>query len=257
MTSDLYVHTPAQLLPARLPWLLNRRLQPEVACQEVSLEQLDLGLMKSCAEQLAARGLTTTIHAPFSGFNPGSSKNRLRKTAHSICQQTFQLATVLSPRCVVFHPGIPYQASAKEQELWLRNSLQFLPDYIDRAEQTGTILTLENIYESSPELFRRLFTELASQHFGHCFDIGHWNIFADRDLDSWFDQLGPFIKHLHLHDNFSKSDQHLPLGTGNINFPALFERLKTLANQPSMTLEAHNLPDLETSLRTFHSLFEE
>lgn len=256
MTSALYVHTPVQLLPARMPWLLNRRLQPEVACQDISLEQLDPGLMKSCAEQLAEQGLTTTIHAPFSGFNPGSPKKRLRKTAHRICQQTFQLATILSPRCIVFHPGIPYQASSKEQEHWLRNILQFLPDYIDQAQQMGTIITLENIYESSPELFHRLFTELGSQYFGHCFDIGHWNIFADRDLDTWFDQLGIFVKHLHLHDNLAKSDQHLPLGAGNINFSALFERLKTLAVKPSMTLEAHNLPDLEISLRTFVTLFE-
>ncbi len=57
MASSLYIYTPAHLLPARLPFLLNRNLQPEVACQEVILEKLDFEQLGDCAQQLQEQGL--------------------------------------------------------------------------------------------------------------------------------------------------------------------------------------------------------
>ncbi len=248
MRNLLYVHTPAQLLSSRLPFLLNRGLQPEVACQEVSIEKLDLEKIKSCAEQLASRQLTTTVHAPFNGFNPGSGKKRLRKSADHICQQSLRLAAALQARCVVFHPGIPYQATPQEQELWLRNSLEFWPQYIEQAAQQGTIIAIENIYEPSAEVFLPLFGALGGKSFGHCFDVGHWNIFSGQTLPDWFAQLGAHLKHLHLHDNHGQSDDHLAINAGTVDFAALFHQVGKLATPPSMTLEAHLLPTLENSL---------
>lgn len=254
MGSFLYVHVPAQLLSARMNFLLNRRLQPEVACQEVSVDQLDLAQMEGCAKQLAERGLATTVHAPFNGFNPGSSKKRLRKTANQMCRQSLELANALNASLIVFHPGIPYQASEKVQDNWLKNALEFWPPYIEQANLQGTIITIENIYERSSEIFQQLFAELGSENFGHCFDIGHWNIFSEQSLESWFERLGSYIKHLHLHDNRGESDQHLPLGAGQIDFSELFTHAGKLPTLPSMTLEAHKLSDLEHSLQAFDSL---
>ncbi len=253
MNASLYVHTPAQLLVGRMPFLLNRKLQPEVACQEVSIEKLDLGQMKDCAGQLAEQQLKTTVHAPFSGFNPGSPKKRLRKTAHSMCQKSLQLAEALGAECIVFHPGIPYQATRSVQDAWLVNALEFWPEYIEQAKQLGTVITVENIYERRSEVFEQLFASLAGENFGHCFDIGHWNIFAEQGLEEWFNKLGKYVKHLHLHDNWGESDQHLPIGAGNIDFKALLQLATTLPLAPSMTLEAHKLPDLELSLQQFQT----
>lgn len=254
MKPAIFVHTPAHLLENRLAFLLNRNLQPEVACQEVSIEQLDLASLKDCAQQLADKNLATTLHAPFSGFNPGSAKKRLQKAAHSLCQQSLQLAEVISASRVVFHPGIPYQATEKVQQKWLQNALGFWPDYIEQAARIGTQICMENIYESSSEVYRQLFAELGSDHFTHCFDIGHWNIFADEPLQQWFETLGRHVTHLHLHDNLGQNDQHLPIGTGNIDFSALLEQLATLPSLPSMTLEAHTLPELEKSLLSLSRL---
>lgn len=255
MKPALYVHTPAHLLESRITFLLNRNLQPEVACQEVSIEQLDLESIKDCAAQLAEKSLTTTMHAPFSGFNPGSSKKRLQKTAHSMCQKSLQLAEIINAQRIVFHPGIPYQATEKVQQKWLQNALEFWPDYIEQAAQLGTQICMENIYESSSDIYRQLFAELASDHFAHCFDIGHWNIFADEQLEDWFENLGRYVTHLHLHDNLGQHDQHLPIGAGNIDFSALLQQINKLPTPPSMTLEAHALPDLETSLEALPRLF--
>jgi len=248
LTTPLFVHIPAHLLASRLPFLLNRNLQPEIACQEVQLESLDLTELRDCAEQLAAAQLHTCMHAPFAGFNPGSPKNRQQKSAHELAKRSLELAEVLVAERIVFHPGLSSRASAKEQEIWLQNSLDFWPEHIARAEQIGTLICIENIFEATPNPLLQLCLGIESTAFGHCFDIGHWNMFATGSLDGWFAKLGGQIRHLHLHDNQGQFDEHLPIGQGSIDFAALFALVDKLGLQPSMTLEAHSLADLDASL---------
>lgn len=247
-TPPLFVHIPAHLLATRLPFLLNRNLQPEVACQAVRLEKLDMAEMRDCAAQLAAANLKTSLHAPFAGFNSGSPKGRPQKKSRAIAALSLDLADALGASRVVFHPGLPTTPSCKEQQQWLLNSLSFWPDYIARAEEIGTQICIENIFESTPDLLLQLCRELEAPAFGHCFDIGHWNMFATGNLQDWFAKLGRHTRHLHLHDNHGQFDEHLPIGQGNIDFSALFRLVDRLCKPPSMTLEAHNLPSLDASL---------
>jgi sugar phosphate isomerase/epimerase len=255
MTTPLFVHIPAHLLATRLPFLLNRNLQPEVACQEVQLENLDLAELRDCAAQLTAAGLRTCLHAPFTGFDPGSPKNRLQKKSHQLAKRSLELAEVIAAERIVFHPGLASRSPTKEQSIWLQHSLDFWPEHVARAEQIGSLICIENIFESTPEPLLQLCQGLESPAFGHCFDIGHWNMFATGSLEGWFGKLGGQIRHLHLHDNHGESDEHLPIGRGAINFAALFALVDKLETPPSMTLEAHNLVDLDISLTALQDYF--
>lgn len=256
MHNKLYVHIPAQLLAARLGFLLNRKLQPEVACQEAEIADLDPGQLRACAAELAEQGLTTCLHAPFNGFDPGSSKSRVRKKADQLCRQSLDLAEALGAKRIVFHPGLRYGSTAGQQAKWLRNSLNFWPEYLQQAQQIGTVVCVENIYETSPEPLLELLQGIDSEVFGHCFDIGHWNMFHSGSLVDWLNKMAPNLKHLHLHDNHGEKDQHLPIGHGSIGFSALFNWLKNSGLEPTMTLEAHKLPDLELSLKALVSQLE-
>jgi len=55
----------------------------------------------------------------------------------------------------------------------------------------------------------------------------------------WIDELGGYVKELHLHDNFGQYDEHLPVGDGNFPFHDLFAMLKH-NKKPVITLEPHN-----------------
>jgi len=248
MNSALYVHIPAQLLTARLSFLLNRRLQPEIACQDISIDQLDLQQLGSCAATLAAEQLGTTLHAPFASFNPGSSRRRVRKYSWELARQSLQLAETIKAKKIIFHPGIPYGSSAKQLDFWLQQNLAFWPEFINMAEALNCCICIENIYETTPDSLLTLCRELASPNFGHCFDIGHWNIFGTTKQEYWLDQMAPWLRHLHLHDNCGKQDEHLPIGRGYAGFSTLFNWLKANDSNPTYTLEAHNLPDLDVSL---------
>lgn len=246
---SLYIYTPAHLLPARLPFLLNRRLQPEVACQEVLLEKLDFDLLGDCATQLLEQGLSTTLHAPFSGFNAGSHKKKIRIASQRIADQSLRLAEKLHARRIVFHPGLPQGATGKNLDIWLQNSLLFWPEFLARAEEISCTICIENIYETTPEIFIKLLTAINSPQLGHVFDIGHWNIFATGKLIDWLNATAPYLKHLHLHDNHGEQDEHLPISHGYVPFATLFNWLNTTKTSPTMTLENHNLPDIELSLQ--------
>lgn len=253
--SNLFIYTPAQLLPTRVNFLLNRKLQPEIACQETPLEKLDFALLGESASQLHQHGLQTTLHAPFQDFNPGSSKRRGRKAAHKIATQSLQLAEKLGAKRVVFHPGLGYDYTAKELALWLKNSLEFWPEFLAHAAAINTVICIENIYEGEPEVFVELLGALNSPNLGHVFDIGHWNIFSSRNLSDWLTVTAPWLKHIHLHDNHGERDEHLAIGHGYVPFSTLFAWLKKSGQNPTMTLENHNLPDVERSLQGLERYF--
>jgi len=248
MNPALFVHIPAQLLPARLNFLLNRRLQPEIACQEVTIDQLDFKQLEECAATLTAEGLGTSLHAPFTAFNPGSSRKRTRIYSWELAQKSLQLAKIIKAKKIVFHPGIPYASSGSQHDRWLQQNITFWPEFIAQAEALKSCICLENIYESAPDVLLQLCAEMASPWFGHCFDVGHWNIFGKVNLHHWLDQAAPWLRHLHLHDNCGEQDEHLPIGRGHASFSTLFEWLKETGCTPTFTLEAHNLPDLDISL---------
>ncbi len=248
MNPALFVHLPAHLLINRLSFLLNRKLQPEIACQEVSIDQLDFQQLKDAAATLASKHLGTTMHAPFAGFNPGSNRKQVRNHSHALALKSLQLAEIIGAKKIVFHPGISPGSSARQLDRWLRQNSDFWPEFIPLAEKMDCCICIENIYEAVPATLLQLCQEMASPHFGHCFDIGHWNIFGTIDLHQWLDQAGPYLKHFHLHDNWGDHDEHLPIGQGNADFELLFQWLKRSNLTPTFTLEAHNLPDLDTSL---------
>ena len=56
-------------------------------------------------------------------------------------------------------------------------------------------------------------------------DIGHANLF-DKNIISFIRKFHKKLRHVHLHDNHGKIDEHLPLGKGNINFKRVIKELR-------------------------------
>jgi sugar phosphate isomerase/epimerase len=163
-------------------------------------------------------------------------------------EQTINAAEALGARLVVFHPGYDPWKYGGQDHLWLEQNQLFWPPLLDLAAQAGCKMVLENIFEVRTETLVALLDSMDSPLLGHCFDIGHWHLFSKVSLDQWFAALGPHLSHLHLHDNFGKHDEHLPVGEGEIDFASLFSLIATLPQRPTMTLEAHSQEAL------FHSI---
>ncbi|PLX97715.1 MAG: AP endonuclease [Desulfuromonas sp.] len=248
MVNPLHVTIPYRQLEELLPILLERQLQPEIGFRGEDLDQLDPELVERAAAAFTAAGLNVSIHAPFFDLNPGAIEPYVFEATAIRFRQTLAAASRFGARTIVFHPGYEYWKYGGMDHLWLNASLDFWPAIIDLAEQFEINLALENIFETHPGTLRDLLDQIDSPRLGHCFDVGHWRLFAKSSLDEWFTTLGHRIVHLHLHDNTGKGDEHRPIGEGDINFTDLFARVDQLESSPTMTLEAHTPDDLDRSL---------
>lgn len=100
---------------------------------------------------------------------------------------------------------------------------------------------LKNLVEKSREEFaKRVVKEkgvskseankLAEKFIGATWDVGHINMlrkhgFESKDIIKETEKIAPFVKHVHLSDNFGFEHTELPMGMGNVPTKEIFAKL--------------------------------
>lgn len=249
MPSLLCAHVPWPRLAEHRDYLMGELINPELYLPADALDTLDWDLLRSFAAELVNCGLSCTIHATFMDLNPGSIDRAVRETTRQRVEQTLAVASVLRPRVVVFHPGYSRLTYGSAVETWVANSVAFWRAQLPRIREIGCNIALENIFEEEPSTLRQVLERIDDPLVGHCFDSGHFNMFATVSLQEWFAVLGERIVESHLHDNHGQADEHLPVGEGDIDFALVTDLLKQYAPQAVWTLEAHSRARLERAIR--------
>jgi sugar phosphate isomerase/epimerase len=254
LLSDIYIHLPVNKVEQRLATFLEKHWQPELALQTGDLDRFGSRNISELRRQLDSEDLGSTIHAPFFDLNPASSDADIKSITARRFHQTIDFAAELGSSRIVFHPGFDPWRYARTPGAWLDNSMEFWPALIEQAESCNILLCLENIFDTQPDPLIDLLRAINSPYLRHCFDIGHWFLFSKTPLEEWFSELGPFLSHLHLHDNRGRGDDHRPIGKGKIDFPAFIKQLRKLNCNPTATLEAHNQKDAERSIKGLQAI---
>jgi sugar phosphate isomerase/epimerase len=126
---------------------------------------------------------------------------------------------------------------------------------VEQAERIDTTLAVENVFEKTPTTILSLLEHINSPRFRHCLDIGHFNVFADTTIEDWVRTMAPYIVETHLHDNMGGTDNHLPIGQGNIDFQSLSRLIdRYVADPPLWSLEPAREEDLEPTIHAFVQL---
>jgi sugar phosphate isomerase/epimerase len=253
MTRQLYVHLPFAMVGSELPFLLQQGLRPEFGFNGDLLDRLLPEELYSAAASLETAGVDCTIHAPFMDLNPGSTERLLREATARRFAQVMDVADILRPRVMVFHPGYDRWRYGDNQLAWLTNSLESWKPVLERAENIDCTIAVENIFEEEPSTLRALLEAAGSKRLRHCFDVGHWNMFGTIVMEAWFAEMGEYLAEVHLHDNQGDRDAHLPPGDGGIDFSLLFSLLERHAPDAVWTLEAHTREKVARSLAFFGS----
>ena len=248
MPSMLCAHVPFSRLGESLDFLVERRLNPEIFLSAEMLEALVPEQVQAVAAALTANGLTATIHAPFIDLNPGSDEQLLREATRLRFRQVAEVARIIKPRVMVFHPGYDRWRYGERQESWLRHSIPLWYEILDLTVDSGCTIAVENIFEEEPSTLVALIEAIDSPRFRHCFDTGHWNLFHKVSMEEWFSALGPHIVETHIHDNAGTKDDHAPIGDGTIDFGTFFTLLARYAPDVVWTIEAHSREKLERAL---------
>jgi sugar phosphate isomerase/epimerase len=161
-----------------------------------------------------------TVHSPFGGINIVVQDRVILKATLRRLMESIENAAALGCRLWIFHPGLRTGISSfyPPSEDWVRNSeeISLLVRY---AEDHGVKAGLENIMEpfvlKTVEDFRRFYSE-SGLDVGFVLDVGHANVVGE--LNNFLRAMPDRLVHVHAHDNFGESDQHLGVGHGNIDW---------------------------------------
>lgn len=247
-----FVNVPYPMLLARIEEVVSRGLCPEIVFEATTLDTLDRKEASDLARTLREGGLENTFHGPFRDLSPGALDTRILAVTRERFEQTMAAAEIFTPRCVVFHSGYdPWQYQGYEDP-WMESSVETWRHLAERAVQVDTVVAVENVFEKTPSTLQTLLQRVGSSRLRHCFDIGHLSVFGETSMNGWLAVTAPYIVELHLHDNRQDNDDHLPLGTGSIDFARLFRLIQRYVPvEPIYALEPSREEDLEPSIQGF------
>lgn len=248
MPARLHAHIPCLHLSEHIGYIVANRINPEVYFAAEALDRMPGMNLADHARRMHSEGLETTIHAPFMDLNPGALDPSIREATRLRFRQVLQAAELLKPKVIVFHPGYDDLRYGGSRQEWLQNSIDFWNEFIPQVRELNCVIAIENIFEKEPSTLKALIEAIDDPCVRHCFDVGHWNMFATVGMEEWFAELGRYIAEAHIHDNRGQTDEHLPPGEGGIDFDLLFNLLKQYAPDSVRTLEAHTIKRLERAL---------
>jgi sugar phosphate isomerase/epimerase len=248
-----YVNLPIRYLSENtfyLDFFLRHNISPELGLDAIALDELDTAWHQKLAQKLQDFGQSCSIHLPFHDLQPGSLDDLILEATRERLQRAMHIAKIYNPRYLVGHAYfIPLYTDMFSK--WLSRAITTW-EMVMEIWPEHSPLYLENVREIDPRPLADLMSELNSQKVRFCFDIGHWASYGNgsqyQNLPQWIQTLGPYLSHLHLHDNDGIADLHLGLGQGCIPWVELFGGLEFLELSPTFTLEPHCEEDLEYSL---------
>ena len=161
------------------------------------------------------------------------------------------------------HPGHIGGLGVYVKESALVRLNESLDAIIGRAQALGLAVCLENMFPRCHAYFQPPDFVGILQRFPDLkltLDTGHANIGVPggQRILKFIEKFGRRIGHLHISDNFGERDDHIPVGTGNIDFLKTVKALKKCGYNDTATLEifADDRRELKKSRDRFDHLFK-
>ncbi|MFA5332142.1 MAG: sugar phosphate isomerase/epimerase family protein [Methanoregula sp.] len=199
----------------------------------------DLFLYREACESVDAR---YSVHAPISDLNLASTNDRIRHAAIAVIDDLCGICDEIRAGTLVVHPGyFPWPFMKADAEKNFIASLDALSAVQNEHEVT---IGIENMGAWECLVFRspELVPAIRNRGLGFVLDFGHANI--NGNPAAFVIDGKPC--HVHLHDNFGKSDEHAPCGTGSIDFAGL---LRLLPKTATRIIECTNPDGYEKSVQ--------
>ncbi|HUT33028.1 MAG TPA: sugar phosphate isomerase/epimerase family protein [Planctomycetota bacterium] len=219
---------------------VNRALAPRRGLDPEAMTEETWARLKAAA----ARFADADIHAPFGNgaeslVNPG---HRARRAWLQRLETTLRVAATLGAKTVTVHRGsAPAGLDGKAVRDLLVASLVQL-------DGLGSALGVRVGLEATEDF--DLLERVSFANVGVTVDVGHLSF---KDGAAWkpWGSLGGLIRHLgqrvvhvHVHDYDGRRD-HLPLGSGKLDFGEITAALKAIGYEGALCLELAPTPTIE------------
>ena len=166
----------------------------------------------------------------------------LREASLNEVLESLEVAAGLRPLKVVLHPSIIIGLSVFVMDQARYYALKSLEAIVEKADHLGLCLCIENMFPRShslvdPEHFYEVFERFPSLKL--TLDTGHAHIDSkgNRKALDFIERFPGRIDHIHANDNLGRDDDHLPIGTGTVDFPEIVKALRAIGYDQTITLE--------------------
>ena len=181
-----------------------------------------------------------TMHGAFFDVTVFSMDAKIREVSLLRMRQSMEIAKRLGLRGVVFHGNyLPFLRGEAYDNGWLNyteEAIRILAKEFPKIE-----IFMENMFDDTPEMLRRLAERLADvDNFGICLDYSH-ALLLSKDGQKWFEQLGKYIRHMHVNDHEFAGDVHMVPGTGMTDWEEFFCLKEQYAPEATVLCEVSGL----------------
>ena len=198
-----------------------------------------------------------TMHGAFYDLVPFSLDAGIRKHSLNRMQQSVEIAGMLGCRAVVFHAGLNprFMNGGPYYQNWLESMENTMRKLL--AQDGSVAIYCENMLEDSPDGLAELAERLQDEkRFGICLDVAHM-LLAGGEPEKWIERLSPYIRHFHFNDTGKKTDDHLAIGRGSIDWENIFALIKQSGSaDASRLLEMRGLENIRESLAFLEKMGE-
>ena len=189
----------------------------------------------------------STMHGAFLDLAIFSTDEKIREISEFRMKQSMEIADKLGLKGVVFHanynPNIP--GDAYKQNL-IHASITYLSKLLKQYPHID--IYIENMFETNPDVFKGISEQLKDYpNYGLCLDWAHINVYGNS-IETWVNELHPYVKHMHINDNDLTNDLHLPVGNGKINWEQFFKYYNKYFQNCSVLIETTKPTDQKISL---------
>ncbi len=166
-------------------------------------------------------GVELTLHLPALDFNTGSLNAGIYKLTREENIIALNFAAEVGVKLSVFHPAFAPICFQPVLEVVEERMEKLLGDLLIIANSLDITIAVENLgiedtwMVNKPDKMLKLMNTFNSE-LKVTLDFGHAHI--AKLTQEFIDTLKPYIKHLHLHDNYGFADEHLPVGTGSLPY---------------------------------------
>ncbi len=179
----------------------------------------------SVIETLASTNLKVTVHAPYGDLNPAAINEPIWKETVTQISDCIRKAAPITDR-VTIHPGyLSCTGKLVPGKVWelQKDALKIFGRV---AQDCGVVACIENM-PGIPDFLCQYPEEILGliegiEGIGLTIDFGHAHTIGK--VDAFLKYLNQ-ASHIHIHDNHGKSDEHLPIGSGTINWKKLSAEL--------------------------------
>jgi sugar phosphate isomerase/epimerase len=217
-------------------------------------QQLNDGTLSEIKNIIETTHLVLTLHLPFSDLNLGSLNHPIWKESVRQMKKCIEKASDFIELAVV-HPGHLSPLGMQLPDMAWQQSVEGLKEICDFADDLDIRIGVENmpdmahIFGKRPGEILGMIDSLGKKNAGLTFDIGHAN--TNGLVFEFLSEIKHMI-HVHLHDNKGKSDEHLQVGKGNINWKEVMPKLRGYKGR--FVIEARTIEEGTASLKYLDGL---